>query len=95
MRQRLESLYGKRLSKVILFGSQAREDADEGSDIDVLVVLTGMVEPSDEVSRTIRDVADLSLQNDTVVNCIFVSSDEYEEGQSPLMLNVRREGQAI
>jgi predicted nucleotidyltransferase len=38
LRRRFEVLYGVRLVKMMLFGSQARGDAEPGSDIDVLVV---------------------------------------------------------
>jgi predicted nucleotidyltransferase len=36
LRRALETIYGERLEQVILFGSQARGDAQFGSDIDVL-----------------------------------------------------------
>ena len=45
LRSRLESLYGDRLVKLILYGSQARGDAEPDSDIDVLVVRQGAVIP--------------------------------------------------
>jgi len=35
----LKKLYGDNLSRVILYGSKARGDATEDSDIDILVVL--------------------------------------------------------
>jgi len=35
LRRRFEAIYGDRLVKMILFGSQARGDAEPGSDIDV------------------------------------------------------------
>ena len=52
LRQQLEAVYGSRLVKLVLFGSQARGDAEPGSDIDVLVVLKGPVKPGEEISRT-------------------------------------------
>lgn len=43
LRRRLQALYGPRLVRLVLFVSQARGDAEPGSDIDVLVVLHGAV----------------------------------------------------
>ena len=90
--RRLEALYGVRFVRLVLFGSQARGDAEPGSDIDVLVVLRGAVSPCDEIERTLNDVAELSLENDAVVSCVFVSDEEFRREQSPLLLNIRREG---
>jgi len=95
LRRRLEQLYGPRLLGLVLYGSQARGDAEAGSDIDVLVVLEGEVEPTLEIARTEFDVADLSLERNVVITCLFVSREQYERERSPLLLNVRREGIAV
>ncbi len=95
LRDRLDAIYGERLVRLVLYGSQARGDAEPGSDIDVLVVLQGEVSPCAEIARTIGDVADLSLQHDEVLACVFVSEHQFEEEKSPLLLNVRREGVPI
>jgi type I restriction enzyme S subunit len=42
-RQGLEAIYGDRLRGVYLYGSYARDDAGDDSDIDVAVVLEGPV----------------------------------------------------
>lgn len=92
LRRRFEAHYGRRLAKMIVYGSHARGDAEPGSDIDLLVVLDGPVSPSDEIARTIEDVAGLSLEHDEVISCVFVSREHFEFRQSPLLINVRREG---
>ena len=95
LRRRLNALYGKRLARVVLFGSRARGDAGPGSDIDVLVVLKGKVSPSQEIDRTVGITADVSLKHNVVVSCVFVSETQYRKEQSPLLLNVRREGVVV
>lgn len=92
LRRRFEALYGPRLVRLMLYGSQARGDAEPGSDIDVLVVLAGPVRPGEEIARTLDDVAGLSLENNVAICCVFISADDFEREESPLMLNVRREG---
>jgi len=92
LRRRFETLYGERLVQMILFGSQARGDPEPGSDIDVLVVLRGPVNPGEEIARTGALTASLSLQHDVVISRVFVSAEQFSDEQSPLLLNVRREG---
>ena len=95
LRTELGSIYGPRLTSVILFGSQARGDAASTSDLDVLVVLDGNVEPGKEIARTGGVVAAISLNFNLVISCIFVSAERYSSEQTPLLLNIRAEGVAI
>jgi predicted nucleotidyltransferase len=92
LRRRFETLYGPRLVRLLLFGSQARGDAEPGSDIDVLVVLEGPVRSGEEIRRSLNDVAEMSLENNLVFSCVFVSRERFENERSPLLINVRREG---
>lgn len=95
LRHELERLYGDRLKSVLLYGSHSRQQAVEGSDIDVMVVLGGDVRADEEVGRTLACVAELSLAHDVVISCQFVSERSYDQSASPLMLNIRREGIAV
>ena len=95
LRRRLQDLYGDRLARLILFGSQARGDAEPGSDIDVMVVLRGTVSPGREIARTGGISAEISLKYDVVVSTLFISASRYARERSPLLLNIRREGIAL
>lgn len=95
LRSYLSGLYASRLDHIILYGSQAREDAEPGSDIDVLVILKGALNPYEESARTSAVIADMSLRYGEVISCLFVSAERFYTEQSPLLLNVRKEGVAL
>ena len=95
IRTALTTIYGSRMVKLLLFGSQARGDADPGSDIDLLVVLKDPVNPCEEISRVSMDTSRLSLAYNTVISCLFMQEDRYLNENSPLLLNIRREGVVI
>jgi len=95
LRAGLEAQYGDRLDQVLLYGSQARGDAGPESDVDVLVVLEGEVNPLSEIHATEFLVADLSLENDLVILCVFMSELEFIEGDDPFLRNVRRDAVVV
>ncbi len=95
LKQRLKNLYGERLVQIVLFGSQARGNANPGSDIDVLIVLKGQVDSEVESLPPNKLLAELSLQYSEVISCIFMSDFDFQHSQEPLLRNVRREGVVI
>ena len=85
-------LYGTRLKDIILYGSYARGEASSASDIDVMVVLSGEVVPGREIDRMIDVITDLNLKYDALLAVVPISEKEFSSRNSPLLLNVRREG---
>lgn len=92
LKQDLSTLYGDRLRHLTLFGSQARGDSQPESDIDVLVVLRAPVNPGEEIKKTGKIVADLSLHYDVVISCLFMDEIHYQTRNSGLLRNIRQEG---
>lgn len=91
-RQGLEQIYGPRLDKIILYGSQARGDAEDDSDIDILILLKqdfNYLEESDRISILI---ANLCLEYNTLISCAFATSQQFQEYNNNFFRNVRREG---
>jgi predicted nucleotidyltransferase len=92
MKMRLQSAFGKRLQGVILYGSEARQEAAADSDIDLLVLLTGPVEHGEDSWSCIRALYPLVLELERPIHAKPTDVLQYEAQQSPLYRDVRREG---
>jgi predicted nucleotidyltransferase len=86
---RLRQRYGDDLLHVVLFGSKARGDFDEESDLDVLVVLRMQDGDYYDNRRQISAIAGaLDLEHDIILSTIVVNELEYTEmRRSNLLLN--------
>ena len=95
-KQKIADLYGQRLEKVVLYGSYARGRAnDEHSDIDLAVVLAGAVDPCEEIERMADVFTDLNLEHDVLIAVYPVSASDFDKVESPLLINVRKEGVTV
>lgn len=92
LRSGLTRLYGNRLKRVLLYGSWARDEATADSDVDVAVVIEGSVVPGREIDYMLDLVTELGEKYDTLISVYPVSERNYRSIQSPLLVNVRREG---
>ncbi len=85
-------MYGRRLKSIILYGSWARGDATEDSDIDVVIVLEGKIGIGKEIDRMIDIITEINLKHNVLISVYPVSERGYSKVNSPLLINVRREG---
>lgn len=95
VREGLEAIYGDRLKGVYLFGSYARGEEDQESDVDVLVVLDDFDHYGAEVDRTSELSARLSLQNGVSLSKVFVRERNWLTGDTPFLQNVREEARLV
>ena len=90
--RRVQLLYGNRLKRVVVYGSCARNEATPESDIDLAVVLAGNVIPGKEIDQMIDIITDLDLEYGVLLSVYPVSEENYHSTNSPLLMNIRREG---
>jgi len=88
----LEKLYGDRLEDVILYGSFARGQADQDSDIDIAVVLKGPVHKPEEIDKIYDVIYELMLESGELISVFPVSEHEIKNRVWPLYHYIRKEG---
>lgn len=88
----LKALYGERYRGLVLYGSYARGEADEGSDVDLLLLLEGEVNTTHELLRAEQVEWPLSLEADYTLSLLPVNIEVYRHSKQPFLLNARKEG---
>ena len=91
----LRDLYGRRYRGLVLYGSHARGEADEGSDVDLLLLLESPVQVGKEIRRSSGLVASLALQAGLVLSLVPVSVEDYRASSDPYLINARTEGAIV
>ncbi|MCK4627054.1 MAG: nucleotidyltransferase domain-containing protein [Phycisphaerae bacterium] len=88
----LQDAFGERLRGVILYGSEARGEAEPDSDIDFLVLLEGPVNHWNDSRTCIHSLYDLVLKLDRPIHAKPVDIRDYEAQEYPLYQNAKHEG---
>lgn len=91
LKKELMQIYGDQIAGILLYGSRARGDERPDSDIDILIVLKQEFDYSEMLRLSSDLTASLSLENDVVISRAFVSQEQFENRQTPFLMNVRRE----
>lgn len=95
LKKGLEEIYGGKLRGVYLFGSFARGEAQDDSDVDILIVLDYIESYRGELERTGNLVSSLSLRYGVTVSRVFVSEEDWQKIENPFFTNVREEAHAL
>ena len=91
LKRGLTELYGERLKAVYLFGSYARGDYEESSDVDVMILLKDYKNYWKELRRSSDYISDLSLEYEITVSCVIIKETQWKQPDRPFLYNVRKE----
>ncbi len=83
--------------EVILFGSKARGDHDEHSDIDLLVVASRLLHWKEE-KAIVGALFDIGMKYDVIFSPLFTFSNEWENGiftKFPVYQEISRDGAVV
>jgi len=89
---RVRGVYGEKIERASLFGSKARGDSSEYSDIDILLIVT---DEDWRFKKSIIEIgSDISLEYDVLLDIRIMSASQWKyltEIQAGLYQNITRE----
>lgn len=91
----LQSLYGKDAPAIVIYGSHARRQEREASDVDVLLLYSTGMRRGQEIRRVSPILADLNLKYQLLISVLPATMAEYHDHAGPFWVNVRKEGVSV
>ena len=89
------NIYGDDIVEILLYGSQARNEETDQSDVDIVAIVKGNRLDLQKKLKIVWDIsADIGLENDVVVSPTVVPFDEFEKYREilPYYMNIEKEG---
>ena len=93
LKRSLETFLGDRLVSMVLFGSMARGDYHDESDIDVAVIVRGLTR--ELKGRILDEVAELELEHHMPLSVFVLSEEEFnrlKKRERRIALDIEAEG---
>ena len=92
IKSRLQEAFGDRLRGIVLYGSEARGDARQDSDVDVLMLLEGPIRLGRDIDVGIEALYPLILRIERPIQALPVDVRDYEAGVMGLYRTAAEEG---
>ena len=95
IKREISASLGNELKEIILYGSYARDEQTDESDIDIVVLLDGDVLDMSGIRQKLADIkVDLSLKYDVVISIIIKKYNHYLRNRDfvPFYSTIDKEG---
>ena len=91
--QGLTEIFQKNMSAIILYGSVARGDATDESDIDIAIIIKDEMDNQTK-SRFISWAADIDIRHERVFSIVDIKEENMKKWERtlPFYQNIRKEG---
>jgi predicted nucleotidyltransferase len=93
-KQILSDYYGDKFQGLILYGSMARSQTDDFSDIDLLVLLKKPFNYFQELRKIVELLYPVQLESEKLISAKPAAKEEFESGKILLYRLAKREGLA-
>mgnify|MGYP000927238022 CR=1 FL=1 len=91
VKESISKIFGSMLKKIILFGSYARDEADDGSDIDILLLID---EDREKIKQYHNLMVEYSLKHNVLISIMEQEFSQYNKYKEfvPFYADVDKEG---
>jgi len=96
LKQKVETVLEDVEAEFILYGSRARGDFDQDSDIDVAIIVPGLTRELKD--RILEAVAEVEFEYSRAISTLVFSKNEFDrlyDRERRIALDIRREGIAL
>jgi len=93
LKESMQKMVGDRLIKLVLYGSRARGDFSEGSDMDVAIVVRGL--SGDMKHRMLNEIADIEFEHLRSLSTLILSEEDFlmlKKRERRIAADIEREG---
>ncbi len=95
IKEHLNNIYGERIKRVVVYGSFARGEADEESDVDIAVVAADELDPNSVENSLDSLLFQILMEKSELITVLAIPESKFKTYNSPLILNIKEDGVLI